>query len=220
MRILELFSGTGSVGAVARKFWPDSEVISIDILQKCNPTICVNILGWAYKEAFEPGDFDIVWASPPCTEYSRAKTRGVRNLQLADAIAEKTLEIIQYFNPNAWFIENPGTGMLKDRDFMQPYEKYRNTCSYCMYGFPYRKLTSIWSNITLDLKKCCKKSPCMHVQSTGIHPAVAQQGSSARSSCRVKGNRLSTLHSIPEDLIKALFQAVTVDGLCKQICKI
>ena len=52
--------------------------------------------------------FDIVVASPPCTEYSAAKTTGVRKEEeLADPLVKKALEIIQYFSPPVWWLETP-----------------------------------------------------------------------------------------------------------------
>ena len=72
MRLLELFSGTGSVG----KEWANlglGEVVSVDIVNRfAELTYCVDILEWGYK-AFPPGHFDVVWASP-CTQYSKART--------------------------------------------------------------------------------------------------------------------------------------------------
>ena len=67
MKLFELFSGTGSVGRVARDL--GFSVISLD-LKKAN--INTDILSWDYK-GFGVNDFDVIWASPPCTEYSRAK---------------------------------------------------------------------------------------------------------------------------------------------------
>jgi site-specific DNA-cytosine methylase len=110
MRLLELFSGTGSVRkAVGNQF---EEIISIDILQKFEPTECADILKWDYKK-YPPRYFDAIWASPPCTEYSKLKyiSGAARNLVLADSIVQRTLEIIEYFNPERWFIENPQTGL-------------------------------------------------------------------------------------------------------------
>ena len=81
MRLLELFAGTGSVGrAFADEGW---EVTSLYI----NPghTIKCDIMLW--DPATYPRDlFDCIHASPPCTEYSIAKTVGVRDLEKADAI--------------------------------------------------------------------------------------------------------------------------------------
>ena len=70
MRLLELFSGTGSIGrAFEARNW---EAISLDILP--GATITSNIMDWDYKK-YPPGHFDFVWASPPGTEYSAARTR-------------------------------------------------------------------------------------------------------------------------------------------------
>ena len=138
--ILDLFSGTGSVSeALKRKFGSQFKVLvhSVDIHPKYNPTTQVDILRWNYKRALrdflrsrKPRDVFIAHASPPCTEYSRAKTTAPRNLRVADAIAKRTLRIVRYAKPDFWTLENP-TGLLRSRVFMQPLRKYRKTCSYC-----------------------------------------------------------------------------------------
>ena len=56
------------------------------------------------------GHFDYIHASPPCVEYSVAKTTAPRNLELADTIVKKTLEIINYLQPKNFTLENPYTG--------------------------------------------------------------------------------------------------------------
>ena len=62
MQILELFSGTGAVGKVAKL--KGHTVISLDLK---NSEINTDILNWDYK-MYEPEYFDFIWASPPCTE--------------------------------------------------------------------------------------------------------------------------------------------------------
>lgn len=141
MRLLELFSGTGSVQKAVGHMY--IEVVSIDIIKKFNPTISIDILTWDYT-VYPKDYFDTVWASPPCTEYSICKTTQPRNLPLADSIVKKTLEIINYFQPRLWFIENPQTGLLKTREFMNGLPFY--DVDYCQYGMPYRKRTRIWTN--------------------------------------------------------------------------
>ena len=123
MRLLELFSGTGSIGkAFKEEGW---EVISLDINRKSGADIIADILTWDYK-TFQKGHFDAIWSSPVCTHYSRARTtaRTPRNLVWADSLVSKTLEIIRYFEPKIWCFENPQTGLLKDREVVRgiPYK--------------------------------------------------------------------------------------------------
>ena len=87
MKLLELFSGTKSVGKVAEKL--GYEVISLDLQ---DADINCDILDWD-STIYPVGYFDIIWASPPCTEYSKAKSRGVRNIEEANKIVMKTLEL-------------------------------------------------------------------------------------------------------------------------------
>ena len=90
MRILELFSGTGSVGKV---FGADGwEVVSLDVDNKTNASICADIRTWDYT-IFDVGHFDVVWASPVCTHYSRARTtaKTPRDLEWADSLVLRAL---------------------------------------------------------------------------------------------------------------------------------
>ena len=96
----------------------------------------MDILDWNYK-SLPPRSFDFIWASPPCTEYSVAKTVGVRKLEEANTVVQRTLEIIAYFDPPRWTMENPQTGLLKNQPFMNnlPYDDV----DYCKHGMPYRQ---------------------------------------------------------------------------------
>jgi site-specific DNA-cytosine methylase len=96
MRLLEVFSGTGSVGKVfGAEGW---DVISLDIDPKANATITADIRTWEYT-IYEAGHFDAVWASPVCTHYSRARTTAhtPRDLVWADSLVLRASEIIEYF---------------------------------------------------------------------------------------------------------------------------
>ena len=104
MKLLELFSGTGSVGTVAKDMgWT---VVSLDLK---GADINCDILQWKYKK-YPVKYFDFIWSSPPCIEYSIAKQTGVRKIEEANKIVIKTLEIIKYLSPEfgLWKIPKQG----------------------------------------------------------------------------------------------------------------
>ena len=78
MRLLELFSGTHSIGVVAEKMGIDVVSLERDIGAKSTfndytskTHIKEDIMTWDYKKDYKPGDFDIVTASPVCLFWSR-----------------------------------------------------------------------------------------------------------------------------------------------------
>ena len=118
--------------------------MSLDNDPKCGADVCQDLLTWEYTSfGLEPPD--VIWCSPPCTQDSIARTRAKtpRDLEAADAIVQRCLDIIAYWQPKYWFIENPQTGLLKTRDVVHgvPFVDL----DYCMYGAPYRKRTRIWT---------------------------------------------------------------------------
>lgn len=152
MRILELFCGTKSFSKVAEE--QGNECFTIDIEKKFNPTLCIDILDFdiSMLNGFKP---DVIWASPPCTEYSHAKRTGIRNIKEANRIVEKTKEIIKELKPKYWIIENPQTGLLKKQPMM--FGLHFEDVSYCKYGMPYRKQTRLWTNLESFKGKVCNK---------------------------------------------------------------
>ena len=206
MRLLELFAGTGSIGRAFRDL--DWEVVSLDIDPASGASIVSDILAWDYR-AYPKGYFDAVWASPVCTHYRRARTsaKTPRDLEGADALVQRTLEIILHFEPKVWGFENPQTGLLKDRQVVAgiPYKDI----SYCMYGYHYRKYTRIWTNSErwVPRPKCPAANPCPIIKE-GKRPMSAQRGP-----CRGKGKgdvcSLGQLYSMPPELCQELARAWT-----------
>lgn len=114
MKILELWSGAQSVGKVAREL--GYEVVCLD--RDLEADSKCDIMDWDHK-VFAPGAFDIVWAPPPCAEFSRAKTVGVRKIDESNLIVQRTFDIKQYFQQRCYIVENPQTGLLKDQAIMR-----------------------------------------------------------------------------------------------------
>jgi hypothetical protein len=178
MRVLELFSGTGSVGKVCKELGYD--VISLDLK---DADININILDWDYKQ-YPIGEFDIIWASPPCDTFSQLRLTWIgRKLKAHNGeicskellqkdideiglpILRKTEEIIDYFKPKLWFIENPQSGRMKeyiDRPFYD--------VDYCKYSdWGYKKKTRIWTNKQHFIPLLCKNDCVNLIPNTNIH---------------------------------------------------
>jgi hypothetical protein len=82
---------------------------------------------------------------PSCTEQSIAKTTGVKDIEQANRVSQRTIDISIYLDPKYWVIENPQTGKLKEHTFMNglPF----SDIDYCKYGMPDRTMTRLWNNI-------------------------------------------------------------------------
>ena len=205
MRVLELFSGTGSVGNVCRRL--GCEVTSLD--GDLPADLQMDILDWNYK-SLPPRSFDFIWASPPCTEYSVAKTVGVRKLEEANTVVQRTLEIIAYFDPPYWTMENPQTGLLKNQPFMTnlPYDDV----DYCKYGMPYRKRTRLWNNIGEWIPKPLCKKDCCHMVGNR-HEQSAQQVPHKHLASVRQRFRPEDLYKVPEALLEELLEPLLPPAL-------
>ena len=203
-RALVLFCGSGSVEKALADIDPNIEIVAIDVDPKSKATRLQDVREFALTNLFDyaPGYFDILWASPPCTEYSQAMTARERNLPEADTLVASALACLLYLKPKYWFLENPD-GHLKTRPFMLPFSPYLNKVSYCHYGTPFRKNTNIWSNAPVpELRRCSKETPCTHKKQQGSHPRTAQAGPSGTAAGSGAGKNV---YAIPAPLLKELF---------------
>ncbi len=115
----------------------------MDFDQKFSPDIITDVLEWDYQSTFPPRYLKPISASSLCTEYSITMTCRARNLDMADAVVRRANDIIEYYQPRMCLIENPRTGLLKSRDFMQPYGYVDvDCCLFCDWG--YQKPTCVW----------------------------------------------------------------------------
>ena len=204
MRFLDLFSGTHSVGVVARGLGFD--VTSLDLT---DADICIDIMDWNYTN-FEPGYFDVIWCSPPCDTFSVARFKNIGRhgitresieqdiLTKGLPLLRKTQEIINYLKPTYYFIENPQTGSMKRFIDLPCY-----TVDYCMYGFCCRKRTNIWTNLREFEPKLCNKQCGSYIDGKHIMCAV---GGNKQQKGQGSGSNKKDRYRIPEPLIIELFQ--------------
>ena len=182
------------------------EVVSLDIVSKFEPAILCDIRSWDYTTF--PGHFDMVWASPVCTEYSRALTTRPRLLE-GDALVLSALEIIAHFDPLMWVIENPATGLLKTRPFMERLPWVDVT--YCKYGTPYRKQTRLWTNMRWRPRRSlCRPGSRCEAWQDGRHLRAAQRGPRLMEGQyeRVSQSR-ELLYSVPAALCEEIAHTAT-----------
>ena len=207
MKLLDLFSGTGSVAKVAREL--GYEVTTLDL---SGADINTDILIWDYTQ-YPVGYFDVVWSSPPCQFFSCARRSNIGRYGITSEsierdiveygipILRKTEEIIDYFKPTYWYIENPATGRMKDYITLKPY-----IIDYCRYGDIARKRTAIWTNITNFTPKLCNKA-CGSFDITNNRHISSATGGSSKQKGRGSGSSKNTRYAIPPILITELLTA-------------
>jgi len=178
MRVLELFSGTHSVGVICKE--KGHEVISLDrdlnefsklYDYKSDFHIKEDIMNWNYKQ-FESGFFDLITMSPVCLWWSCMR-RAVLSKEKCDKdikdfgepMVDKCIEILNYLKPKYYWIENPYTGRMKEyikKKYPDIYSK-NYIVDYCQYdkNIGYQKRTIFWTNIpNFKPKKCNGKGKC------------------------------------------------------------
>ena len=220
MKHLELFSGTHSFGKVSSKL--GFEVISLDrdLGAECpfgsgyvsTNHIKTDIMTWDYK-IYPQHHFDIITASPSCFYWSpmrkihygkKLKAHNGRVFcekilfedieKFGIPMVDKVFEILDYFKPKYYLIENPKLGSMKE--YINDLIPYVDV-NYCRYGFNYKKPTRLWTNIKFDGLICNHKK---HIGSCG--------GVTGRNKGRGGGNNRLPRYVIPPKLIEEFFSKI------------
>jgi len=210
MRVLELFSGTGTLAKVAAEM--GHAVTTVDSDKACGADISCDVADLVGV----PGRWDMVWASPPCESFSVAsigthwgggkgayvpKTEQAQEaLRLIDALATFISESM----PIVWYIENPRGVMRK----VAPYESIpgfhvRHTVTYCQYGDTRMKPTDIWTNdfLWVPRQACHNNDSCHEAAPRGSATGTQGRGTYLERSC------------LPEELCREI--VLSAEEMCR-----
>lgn len=166
MRILDLFAGIGGERRRNTIEKLGHEYITMDFDKKFKTDIVCDIFDFDINLF---GNFDFIWASPPCESFSVASIGhhwhkgGIPKTNeaiYAKKLLKRTLDVIKESNTKNWLIENP-VGMMRKMDeiFMVP----RYTVTYCQYGEKRMKPTDLFGYAyNWTPKKMCKRGDACH----------------------------------------------------------
>ena len=166
MKILELFSGQGSISATFKE--NGHQAFKVDWSEKTEADLHADVAKLTIEQVIHlcGGVPDVIWASPQCTTYSIATHR---HRTLKEGLTPKTPIAVQddLINMQMWrlidelieagskwyFVENP-RGRMRHMPFVNGRTRY--TITYCSYGrrgnakgyehLFQKKPTDIWTN--------------------------------------------------------------------------
>jgi hypothetical protein len=189
------------------------EVVTVDWATKWNPTILVDVRDLKPEQLWTPGEFDFVWCSPDCGEFSIAKSTAPRDLAKGNSIVIACFDIIRYLAIGTdkqvfWAVENPYTGFLRKQAHMLQWTSYLKRADYCKYGRLYQKATAIWTSLDnwQPRPTCCKGCRC-EGHDGSKHQRTMQKGPSDGHG-QEDSFKQSDLYKIPGQLIEELFVCI------------
>jgi len=135
--VLDLFSGLGGFSQAFAESdrW---EVTTVDIEERFDSEIQADIMD--LRPSDFDREFDVILASPPCTEFSSAQNLNGDYQPDGNAIAlvYHSLGLMRGLEPDYWFLENP-RGRLRTI-----IGRPTTTVTYCQYGESRMKPTDLW----------------------------------------------------------------------------
>jgi len=208
-RVLDLFCGLGGFSAA----FTDSDrwrVTTVDIEGRFDPDIQADVFDLRPSD-FDT-EFDVILASPPCTQFSLAASRYKRIIdakpQTDDAgdaigLVYHTLGLIRGLSPSYWVLENP-QGYLR-----QIIGDPAGRVTFCQYGADWMKPTDLWGNHPPGLSYlACSYGDDCHADNT-------DQDHGGLGNCDVSGTRDPAERAkVPHSLSESIRDAceVALDG--------
>lgn len=167
MKVLDLFSGTGS----ATQAFADAghKVVSVELDPSFDATIHADINKVYPFDLMHYGPFDFAWASPPCTTFSVAAnvsghwTKDVEPVtdeaKAAVKLVAHTIRLIAVLQPTYWCLENP-RGRLRKSEVIRGIPVTEIT--YCQYGDAIQKATDLFGVLppTFRGRSCMAGDSC------------------------------------------------------------
>ena len=200
-KVLDLFCGLGGFSAA----FEDSgrwEVTTVDLNAEFDPDIVADVFD--LRPSDFASDFDVVLASPPCTQFSFAASSLERfvdgepqtdDAKDAVALVYHTKGLIRGLNPQYWFMENP-QGWLR-HVIGRPTARV----TYCQYGTDYMKPTDLWGDHPqgLTYRSCSHGSNCHTTNRDGDH--------GGKGNCDVIGDTAAERSLVPYQLSESIRDA-------------
>lgn len=193
MKVLELFSGTRSIGEAFEK--RGHEVFSVEWDESLPADLHADIEFLKAPDVLRAfGRPDVVWASPDCATFSmagisrhRRKNANTGNLDPVSDYALKCdrvdlamLRLIRDLRPALYFIDEPRAGLRK-QDMMAVHPP-ATPVTYCQYGARAMKPTDIFTNASDPRFRppCRNGAPC--------HESAPRGSKSARRAWRTRAS--------------------------------
>jgi site-specific DNA-cytosine methylase len=212
MRVLDLFAGTGSATKAFENAGHEVIKVELDDYFEAHERDILKLTSNDLIAKY--GEFDFIWASPPCTTFSVASIRHYWTYENGQAIpknektlhglalVKKTIELIKQLNPKfGWVIENP-RGMLRKQDVVK--DLNRTTITYCQYGAKNQKPTDLWHTLTnwIPRPMCKAGSTCHNSARRGSDTGTQGMGGGGKHGA-VKRSM------IPYELSKEILESIT-----------
>lgn len=151
LKMLDLFAGLGgaSEAMVQSKNWDVMRIENNSMLSGVahSHQICVkqfrDELRGMIDDGYKPDEVTLIWASPPCTEFSLAYSspqskayRAGEEYQPDMSLLEATIEIIEMINPKYWVIENVRGAVKHFKPYLKEQDKVINHSIFLWGNFP------------------------------------------------------------------------------------